>query len=164
MPPSTNHVLTFARSKLQRLCEVWYHTDPAPYFADAVGSNSGSKDVEQERRRAVQGRYTAHCDGLVSPCSGARVNASQRCSDAGFRPHSTAGAARDGWVAPESAGDHIRRDERSKKDDADYRRTKTVGGKERMAMIEGLVVTANRAACEAVRIREVGMKNRCSDD
>lgn len=126
--------------------------------------NSGSKDGEQERRRAVQDTCTAHRDGLVSPCSGARVNASQRCSDAGFRPHSTAGAAHDVWVALESVGDRKRRDERSEKDDADCRRTKVMEGKVRMAMIEGLVVTANRVACEAVRIREVGMKNRCSDD
>lgn len=60
--------------------------------------------------------------------------------------------------------DRRRRDERSGKDDADYRRKKKVGGKVRMAMIEGLVVTVNRAACEAVRVREVDMKNRYSDD
>lgn len=159
-----NHVLTFARSKPHRPSEVWYHTDPAPYFADAEGSNSDSRDEEQERRRAVQGTCTAHRDDLVSPCPGVRVNASQHCSNAGYCLHWPAVVARGVWVAPESAEDRRRKDERSRRDDADYRRMKIVGGKVLMARIEGLVVTVNRAACEAVKIREVGRKNRCSDD
>lgn len=113
----------------------------------------------------VRGTCTARCDGLASPCSGARVSANQRCSDAGFRSHLSAAVARGVSVAPESGEDRRRRrDERSRKGDADYRRMKIAWGTVPTAMIEGLVVTVNRVACEAVMIREVSMKNRYSDD
>lgn len=160
-----SHILTFARSIPHRLSEVWYHTDRVPYFADAEGSNSDSRDGELERRRAVRDTCTARCDGLASLYPDARVNASQHCSDEGFRSHSPAGVARGGWVALESVEDRRRRrDERLEKDDAGYRRRRTVEETVRMAMSEDLVVTVNPAACEVVRIRAVGTRNRCSDD